>query len=450
MSRIYVLVISALLIFALSVQAQDRCTGKAMSQQELTICSNPQLRQLDEKLNMVFGSAMKATANVHALRASQRTWLKAVRNRCEGADCLGRAYRARTIELTELLMRSVKLTHGPLSRDEAWEVCSSLAAVADSKSLTTFAIPGIEQGSLDTSGIPSRWTISPVEKEKLKAKNLPWTSEPSVVYSLQLTRRGSPKRFASFFTGGTCPSYQIFSIPFLLNAEEGNVELAYGSDILRWAYWNGGDYPIIYRGRYFMITARLDNSNRPEMVSWIEPDGTISPMCLLETKIAKRTVVTAKNKALCVGIASGTIHPLEWQPMDVDLPYQDRDEFVRRFGDFAESVRLLRVDIDGKGVAKNIGRFEYSSSAGCGGGKTWLSVLSNDLSSVSEDRSNEVFRKLSGGPMDIFHFQGTNYFHAIEGSHKDGVVRFVDGKLEEVCEFGEETSTEVSRFSWPE
>lgn len=436
------------------VHAGDRCAGAQATWAESTICADLSLKRLDETLNNVYSLARQAVSDKKGLRNTQLKWLHAVRDGCDSRDCLSRVYHARVTELSEILVSSMQVSEKPLSNEEAETTCTALAALADSGSLTGLVVPGKDQWSDDERAAKAGWTISPEERTKLEARESYWSNEPSTIFKLRLTAKGIPTRFASFSTGGTCASYQVLSIPYLLNSKGGDVGVDAVSDpdeTIRWAYWGGGDYPIFYRGRNYMITADLANQNHINMISWIKPDGRQRPLCLLSVKNAKMKIASAKNPELCSGVANGDLHPLKWKPITEVLPFSHapqgyRDEFVKRYGGYADGVSLLTIDIDGSGKPENIGKFEYASGAGCGSTRIWLSVLSKKFDTVVKGTLNSQFEKLTTGSMEVYKAGGRHFIAATLSNSDAGVVQIGDGRIEQICEFRYQTKTAISRL----
>lgn len=441
--------VTTTLIAASGVQAMDLCAKTQTKITESTICGDPSLKLLDDKLNHAYSLARQSVSDKNDLRSMQIKWLRLVRDKCENSkECLSRVYNERIIELVDLFVSSVQVNESPMSNEEAKKSCVALSELADSEELASLEIPGRGQWPIDEKDIKEGWAISQEERANLEARESYLLNEPSTVYKLRLTAKGEPTRFARFFTGGTCASYQVFSIPYLLNYGDDDVdEVEDPDENIRWAYWGGGDYPIFYLGRNYMVTADLGNQNRVNMISWIKPDGRKRPLCLLSVNSTKMKVVSAKNPELCSGIADGTLHPLKWKEITKGLPFSHdtrgyRDEFVKRYGGYADTVSLLSIDIDGEGKLENVGKFEYASGAGCGSTSIWLSILSEDLS--------EVVRKLINGSVDVYEAEGRYYISATIGNADAGVVQIINERTEQVCELKRQTETSISEFFYSE
>lgn len=84
-----------------SCAASFDCT-KAATEQEKMICSDSTLSSLDDKLANTYKSALQETTNTKAaeIQASQKEWLRNVRNNCTSKPCLVQAYEKRILQLT--------------------------------------------------------------------------------------------------------------------------------------------------------------------------------------------------------------------------------------------------------------------------------------------------------------------------------------------------------------
>ncbi len=444
--------VATLFIAVSGAQAQELCAKTQTNVAESVICCDPGLKLLDEKLNHAYSLARQSVSDKNDLKSMQLKWLRLVRDKCtESKECLSGVYKERISELADLFVSSVQVNENPMSNEEARESCVELSKLADSEELVNLEIPGRDQGALDEKAIKAGWVISIEEEAILKARESCWFYMPITIYKLRLTAKGSPTRFASFSEIGTCPSYTVFSIPYLVNFGESDVdEVEDTNNKLQWANRGSCDYPIFYLGRYYMVTADLANHNRVRLISWIKPDGRKRPLCLFSVNNSNIKVVSAKNPKVCAGIANGTMLPLKWKNITESLPFSHdtknyRDEFVKRYGDYADQVSLLSRDFDGDGETDNMGRFEYESGAGCGETRLWLSILSNDLGEVEKDAPNSAFQKVTNGSMDVYESEGRYYISTV-GSADAGVVQIIDGKTEKICELKQQTETSISEL----
>jgi uncharacterized protein len=437
-----------------AVKAAMRCDGK-LSPSEAIICVDPELKRLDEILNSTFQYTLNVVYNKSGLKDEQRKWLATLRDGCKDKECFIRVYIARINELGYMQIETLRVIEKQLSNQEAKDVCLSLADLADNNRLSLLSVPGKNQFSLNENDVKAGWGVNDKEKALL-LKGYLNSNGPEVIYKLKLKPSGEPVRFAKFFTGGTCSSDQVFNLSYILNAKYGDYgtygidDVSDTDDEIRWAYWGGGDYPIIYRGRYFIVTAHLANLDRVNMISWIKPNGKIRPLCLLKVESTQKNVISAKNMSLCSGIANGSIGPITWKPITEELPFHHdptvyKKEFVKRYGNYADEVSLLNIDINGDGITENIGKFRYDSGAGCGSTRIWLAVLTKDLGGVVKNSLNEILGRFRGS-MNIYRYKGKYYIDAVENGTNEGVVQLNGEKIKHVCEFGIKTETDMSRF----
>lgn len=98
------LVASILLVGSKSHAASFDCQ-KARNAVEQLICLDPQLSAADERMAGLYSRAVNAAEDPRAVRQSQRDWLRLVRNRCDGRECLVAAYaeRIRRLEANQPL-----------------------------------------------------------------------------------------------------------------------------------------------------------------------------------------------------------------------------------------------------------------------------------------------------------------------------------------------------------
>lgn len=336
-----------------------------------------------------------------------------------------------------------------MSDAEAKAACTALAQLADQGELSRLAVRGRDPSSAGRDAAGAGWTVTAEEEAELRASSNFWFTGTGTVYQLRLSPTGPPTRFASFFAGGTCQATHTRNVELLLKSrgsDDGVDPVPDPEERVRWAYWGGGDYPVLHRGRHFMVTADLSDPNRVAMVSWIRPDGRQRPLCLLSVENLRPKVVSARRPALCEGIAGGKLAPLEWKPIAVPLPHGYSEEFQQRYGRIADGVELLAIDVDGDGRTENIGRFGYTSSSGCGSTTTWLSVLSEDRTALAAGALAARLGEFGGDPVDVYQSGGRYYIASLSARAGGSVAAIRNGRTEAVCEFRPRTRTSVSEF----
>ena len=97
-----ILLLSAL-IFAWPTQAASFDCVKSATKVEKLICNHPDLSKLDDELDDVYHQLSAKYADKNQLEASQRHWLKTVRNPCESEQCIASAYQERIHVLKQRL-----------------------------------------------------------------------------------------------------------------------------------------------------------------------------------------------------------------------------------------------------------------------------------------------------------------------------------------------------------
>jgi len=100
--RTPILLAAALLLpttFTSTAQAASFDCAKARTLIENHICADQKLSALDEELSKVYREVLDATPRPDAFRASQRVWLRDVRNVCTTSQCLTKVYQERLDDL---------------------------------------------------------------------------------------------------------------------------------------------------------------------------------------------------------------------------------------------------------------------------------------------------------------------------------------------------------------
>lgn len=441
----------ALLLACASVQARDRCASSKLSRADAEFCAGLRIKDIDEAMNRAFRLALATVPDARRLRQQQAKWQRDTRDKCRQHDCLLKIYQARTAELGQLIAASAKVTDQALSDDDAESACGELAGLADRQRLSALALPGMDQWPFADAPPPSDSAFTSQEKARLQARNLGWPADARTIYLLRLAPGAAPTRFASFFTGGSCPAYQTFNLPLLLDARQADFgidKVTDSEESIRMAYLGGNDYPILHKGRHFIVTADLGNPDKVSMISWVKPDGRTRPLCLLKSSKRALEIVSARQPKVCSAVARGEVRPLKWRDATETAPFNrrlqgHRDEFIARYGDDAEDIGLLRTDLDRDGKAERIARFRHLSGAGCGTTQVWWSVLNGDLKSVQNGPLNEQLQALDDGALEIYRIGG-RFYMAASRQGQPGLFQINRGKTEQVCEFRQDTKTRTT------
>lgn len=73
--------------------------ARASTNIERLICTDPELSNLDEQMDTVYGRAIALEPKSGKLRSEQRKWLQEVRNKCADPNCLKKVYESRLATL---------------------------------------------------------------------------------------------------------------------------------------------------------------------------------------------------------------------------------------------------------------------------------------------------------------------------------------------------------------
>ena len=428
-----------------TVGATTNCLAP-LKHPELLMCESAQLQQLERSLDAAYKGAFRVTKNQNRLKTQHAIWLTSERNNCLDETCLIQAYRQRISRLKTEQIKLSKVLGEPLTDVQAREVCTSLASTADRGELASYAVPATP-------------VSSPIKIERLPEDVLGLFAEPpSQVFELNLGNTGSLTKFANYFTGGTCASISVVNLDRLQRREFNSTEkeeVDDTEDMIRWAYWGGGDYPILYRGRYFMVTTDLRDDNDLNLVSWIKPNGKVRPLCLFEAKPGKRTVRRTQNPALCAAVASDDLQPLSPEMLLPPNSAKPEDapnttafqlaEFHKNFGRDVDGVHVHKVDVEGDGQQLTIGAFGFESGAGCGSSRRWLRNLTSDGTAIQEAPIDQRFKKLSR-VINLFTWNKMFYVHAEKTPNSDGLFSLSGTGINQVCEFSVPRTTKIKIY----
>ena len=89
---------ACLFAFAAPVTAARDC-GRAKSNAEKMLCSNPRLAQADQRMALAYRTAIRQGGDPKLLMETQRTWIEESRDLCNDADCMLKAYEERIAQL---------------------------------------------------------------------------------------------------------------------------------------------------------------------------------------------------------------------------------------------------------------------------------------------------------------------------------------------------------------
>jgi len=118
----------SVLLFPACAQAASFDCGKAASHAERLICSSPRLSELDTRLAQAYQAALARDPHPGNVRASQRSWLRQVRDQCQSAPCLTQAYQQRIAALPPAALAAPL---APLAPSDPVSQCDALASHPD-------------------------------------------------------------------------------------------------------------------------------------------------------------------------------------------------------------------------------------------------------------------------------------------------------------------------------
>lgn len=434
-----------LMLLASASQGADICTDQT-GWPESAICKSRAVSDLDGQLNSIYRLVRDVTPDKNALLKEQLQWLISVRDACSDEACLMDVYSIRVAQLSARFGQSMQITAQPFSNQEARQTCEAIAQKASKGELAKLEIPPVWNGWAPREPYPQEGVLSYDEQAKLEADN----NRPAGVYLLRTAADQPPRRIVEFYTGGTCSASQIFDLDHVLKAggyaEESSVEAVDDpEEMVRWAYWGGGDYPIVYNERLLLVASAGDQ-NQARLVSWVKPDGLVRPLCLIDGVASSLAVAKAALPEFCAQVANGKHDRLGWLDITPQTGREDGDSFTKRYGTYASWVRLNQIDLDGDGKPENLARFEYESGAGCGRTDISLKLLSDDLSHAIDTPLSKQLDGLQSGSLDVYEYDGHYYFASNDGNHRDGLVQLNNGKVEQVCEFKTVTQRSVTTF----
>ncbi|MEO8157340.1 MAG: lysozyme inhibitor LprI family protein [Betaproteobacteria bacterium] len=98
MKRIGLLITVLVLALPVVAPAALDCS-RAKTNAEKLLCSNPRLAEADERLAFAFRGAVRRGADPEQLMQTQRAWIRDVRDVCNEAECMLRAYEVRISDL---------------------------------------------------------------------------------------------------------------------------------------------------------------------------------------------------------------------------------------------------------------------------------------------------------------------------------------------------------------
>jgi uncharacterized protein len=98
MKNLLLAAVAIMLVAPLPAPAALDCS-RARSNAEKMVCSNSRLALAEERMAYAFREAIRRGADPSTLMQTQRRWTTEIRDACNEAECMLKAYEDRTAEL---------------------------------------------------------------------------------------------------------------------------------------------------------------------------------------------------------------------------------------------------------------------------------------------------------------------------------------------------------------
>lgn len=409
----------------------------------------------DKKLKSLYEAAYTIDNDRQALEMDQLHWLKKQRDKCDTELCMAEAYKNRIFFLGQKIEANKILNDQPLAKSEYAEVCNGVASLASDKKLQDYKIIGIEESIIPDS--VKKILVSNERQEKVCSKE--GFCEVNEIYNIKISNSARAKKYIKYYIPGTCSSAKIYPIDYLaLNDKNysGRVSVDDPSDALASSAWGSDEFPIYYKQRNYIITGGADE---PRVVSLIQPDAQILPLCLL-AKSSVELVVAEDNdknidndkktdketdKELCAGVASGLIKPQDWHTPDQAEPAELANMAEAR-GRYNISLLLQPIKSKANEPQQAFVRFSQDSGAGCGSHHEWVrrTFIDNNVKKINfEDKlfANKEARKVS-----VYLHNENYYIGFFQGFGSANLYHYTNDELTKICEFEEKVIFKSSRF----
>jgi len=417
--------LACVLLFGTTANADETCKEKT-HWPECVLYQNSYLNSLDTELNNIYRQLQPITSDRLTLRREQRQWLRDKRNACPDEQCLSDVYRIRLAELSEQFVDLAPVNDQLLQTGEIKNICRAVAGMANEETLAHHSVPGFEFGTSPENS-PGKRTLSASELAQFTE------SSPKRLYLLRLGPTAQPERFVSFEHNGSDHTVSVINLKFISDPYDAVDAVADPDDQIRWAEWGNREYPVYFANRLFLISSDYNNLNDVKMVAWLRPTGRSRPICMIEPGKVQLLATSAKDPQLCKKVANGKLQPLPWKDESERLHGTGHD----RYGERADQLGVLDLDLDGDGKSEKVGRLLQEWSGGTGGEWTRLALLSDDLSSSTREILDEGIKRTSA--LNIYSWRGKFYV-----SMGNTLVSWTGESTEQICGFKEKPSRKVS------
>lgn len=440
--------------YALAIDCKSNLNGA-----EKYICTDGDLIAIDNELNGVYKLAQSYVIDKKKLKLSQKEWLK-TRDECllQKTDaypdqCFLNAYKARMQSLKVAIFNSER----KLSRNQIdYRDCQFLADISDKNAMDTLKVIQPESRWQEVNKNALIRPISEFELEKLKKY---FYGGPYNEFEIFIDKNNPSVRFANFSTGGSCPTEQVFNVDSLIKTEgkdEGWIKVEDPQDEFRWiAGWGTADSTIRFNNQHFVVTESIWGSNNLQMVSQINNQGKIMPICAIKEKSAEFVIVKSEDREVCDSILKKETKPIDWQEVDTAfLNY--------KLNQNAHKIEVSNIDINNDGKKELIGLFTYESGGGCGSTSQWFRHLDDELSEAIKGDIEDTFSKLDriyirhDVKNQVFKINNQYYMLITDTEHNGKfsnnffqVLKLEGKNQKKVCEFERKRHSEVSKIFVP-
>lgn len=420
--------------------AQIMCSGP-VTQTESAICAISELMQLDRMLGASYKAALRVAPDQRTLKTEQRGWI-ARRNECDRYDCLEPQYRSRITELQSAQVRVLARLEKPLTRHDAKRTCSDLARRVDAR-------------SVDELRLLSRWTAPATlgvseltDDERIQlARTQAWPAyhDRALLYDLNLGADVSPTRFALFWGRQDCRSARMFNLDRFLTSDgidDGRMQSGRIDAETEWALSTAEDRLILHEGRYFVFAGSPRGSK--SIVSWVRPDGTIQPICMLQTAARSLSLLDGQDQSVCEQARNGKLTPVEWRKEQPDpddcCPRALSNEYD---GDDPITAFSAPLGLDAQRRQQLLVRVAYGPGRECGSVRTASMVLHEDLREPADTQLLDLLRESGGIWPEAYQLRNR---YLVQVAKPDGTYHLLEtnvGRVRQVCQFARKTKTSI-------
>lgn len=336
---------------------------------------------------------------------------------------------------------AAKSNPAALSEEEAESICTEIRDRAN-------------DGTLGSLEIPIAWRALTVDERRTYEALLPYPAELRIGYA-DIDLDGRTEALGAVHSGGSCSSSTVVLLDDALAI--GTIDTGYfgrdkwdeaGDTNLRWAGWGMDERLFRVHGR--VVVAPAATLRRPDVVA-LPHAGRRVPICaLMPAGPPAIRVVEDAAGPLCHLIADRRLVALDF---DIEVPQQREawnDYFERVDGGSA-----MRIDLDGDGASELLGRFSYSSGAGCGGEHMWLAIVGDDGMPLDTALNDLLAPRVQYWRFPRQEFEGAavykvgdRYYLYGTAGVEFGLFSIRGGQLQRECRFDAFPQSEIVR-RWP-